>query len=147
MLTLGLSASCSSRGVRGGERENGLCLMAYASFSWSAASAGFERLIYDPECHSPELGRLIISAMAGPVSLLLNRWYFCYAQPETSFGMEFSITGDFCLVSGCRFGTGEISIGLVYHWGSSSFGIAWSDHPVLGTSMGCGTGRFGRELK
>jgi len=142
-LNCGILLGADSRGITGSSRENHIFLDGVAAFrAGEIFSAGFRMMFHDTRRYRLLRYRLIISIEIERISLLVNRNLYSHHVSETAAGLELALSDQLCLLSGYSFRTGEISFGLFCRSGISCFGISWSDHPVLGSTAGCGIGGF-----
>ena len=142
-LSSGIVLRADSRGVSGGSRENLLYVEGVAAFrAGGIFSASCRMLLHHSGGYRFLRNRLIISFKIERISLVVNRNLYGRRFSETAAGLELALSDRLCLLSGYRFRTGEISFGLFCRLKGSCLGISWSNHPVLGTTAGCGLGGF-----
>ncbi|MFO7914099.1 MAG: hypothetical protein R6U43_00195 [Candidatus Krumholzibacteriales bacterium] len=142
-LSSGIVLRADSRGVQGTGRENLLFVEGVAAFrAGELFSAGWEMILHHSGGYRFLRNRLIISFKIERLSILVNRDVYGQRVSETAAGLELALSDRLSLLSGYRFRTGEISFGIFCWFSGSCFGISWSDHPVLGTTAGCGLGGF-----
>lgn len=142
----GIAGSLVIRGVKGCEKEKVRDFRAVAGLKLGGGlSLGYEKDLYGTGESGIRRSSLKASLRVSGVSILINRNQYWRDRSETIIGIETVVTGSVCILAGYRFRTGEISFGAVYRWKGNILIFSWSDHPVLGTTTGCGAGRWWTE--
>ena len=131
------------REVRGLGAARAHSCRVIASYGYAGCvSVGFARSAYESVPGAAPSSGAFLLCRAGSLALALDRSAPASCEAETRLSIEARCAARCSVRFGYRWGTEELSGGLVVPLASVIVDCAWSQHPVLGSSLSIGIGRF-----
>ena len=131
------------REVKGFRAARARSCRVTASYEYGGrVCVGFARSAYEsiPGAASPSGAFLL--CRAGALSVALDRSASAYHAADARLSVEAQCAARCSVRFGYRWGTEELSSGLVVVLAPMIVDCSWSQHPVLGSSLSVGIGRF-----